>query len=69
MKRVKVTVTTEYTVEIDENNEIVEEYQNESELIEDCIAYKFNAILPVIADGGVKVKDEIIVDSLSIPMT
>ena len=63
MKTLKVTVTREYTIEIDENNEIVKEYENENELIEDCIAYKFNAVLPVIADGGVKVKDEDVVDS------
>lgn len=63
MKTLTVTVTTEYTIEIDESNEIVKEYQNESELIEDCIAYKFNAALPVIADGGVRVKDEDVVDS------
>lgn len=63
MKTFTVTVTTEYTIEIDENNDIVKEYQNENELIEDCIAYKFNAVLPVIADGGVKVKDEDIVDT------
>lgn len=61
MKSFTVIVKTEYTIEIDENNDIVKEYKNEDELIEDCISYRFNAVLPVISDGGVKVKDEDIV--------
>jgi len=57
MRTVEVTVTYKYELEIDDNNEIVKEYVSEKELLEDCASYIFEIGLPVIGDGGVKVKD------------
>ena len=57
MRTVTVEVTYKYELEIDDNNEIVKEYESENELLMDCATYRFGTGLPVIGDGGVKVKD------------
>jgi hypothetical protein len=57
MRTVEVTVTYKYELEIDDNNEIVKEYESEKELLVDCASYRFGTGLPVIGDGGVKVMD------------
>jgi hypothetical protein len=57
MKKVEITVTYEYELEIDESNPIVKEYESENELLVDCASYRFD-VLPVLKDGGgVKVID------------
>ena len=60
MRRVIVTVIREYTVDIDMANEIIEDYSNEDELIQDLASYNFN-VLPVITAGAVKLIDNEIV--------
>lgn len=62
MRTVEVTVTYKYELEIDDNNEIVKEYESENDLFVDCASYRFGTGLPVIGDGGVKVKDVELVD-------
>lgn len=57
MKKVEVTVTYKIQLEIDENDSIVKEYESENDLLLDCATYRFSDILPVINEGGVKVKD------------
>jgi hypothetical protein len=57
MKTLEATVTYKYKLEIDDNNDIVKEYESENELLVDCASYRFGIGLPVIGGGGVKVKD------------
>ena len=55
-KKLELEVTFKYTIEIDGDSEIVQEYENEKELIEDLIAYRFSPVLPVI-NKGVEIND------------
>jgi len=55
-KTVTVDVTIRYQIEIDEQNEIVKEYSNQGELLQDLASYRFSKVLPVM-DNGVKVLD------------
>lgn len=57
MKKVEITVTYKYELEINENDSIVKEYKSENDLLADCASYRFSDILPVIKKGGVKIKD------------
>lgn len=57
MRKVEVTVTYKYELEIDDSNEIVKEYESENHLLVDCATYRFGTVLPVIGVGGVLVKD------------
>ena len=57
MKKKKVKATYEYEIEIDENNEIVKDYENENDLIVDCASYRFSDVLPVIRHRGVKINN------------
>ena len=61
MRTVKVLVTFEYTLEIDDNNEIVKEYGDLEEMVTDCAMRNFGTGLPVIGDGGVKLIDKDII--------
>ena len=54
MRTLTIIVTTEYQVKIDDINEIVKEYKNDKELLQDCIGYEFSKTLPVIACGAVQ---------------
>ena len=58
MRQVTVTETKYYVVNIDDDNEIVKEYQDDDALINDCISYKFSKVLPVIEDGGVELLEK-----------
>lgn len=55
-KKIHMEVTMMVTVEIDEQNEIVKEYESLSELLNDIISYRFSSVLPVINSGAVKVE-------------
>ena len=55
-KKLSVDVTIRYEIEIDESNEIVKEYSNQGELLQDLAAYRFSKVLPVMKDG-VKILD------------
>ena len=57
MKKVTVNVTYKYELEINENDSIVKDYESENDLLVDCASYRFSDVLPVIKEGGVKVKD------------
>jgi hypothetical protein len=61
MRTVKVCVTFEYELEIDDNNEIVKEYGDLEEMVSDCAMRNFGSGLPVISDGGVKLIDKDII--------
>ena len=61
MKKVTVNVTFEYEIEIDETNNIVQEYGSDEELIEDRAIRNFGSNLPVIGNGGVKLLESTIV--------
>ncbi len=59
---IELEVTYRYQLEIDENNDIVKEYESIKDLLYDCASYRFN-ILPVLGkDGGVKVTDVELLD-------
>lgn len=55
-KTISIDVTIRYKVEIDEDNDIVKEYSDQGELIEDLAGYRFSNVLPVMKDG-VKILD------------
>ena len=57
MRKLTVELTISYEIEIDENSPIVKEYKSTSELIDDCAAYSFTKVLPVIGKG-VRVLDK-----------
>ena len=62
MRTIEVEVTRTYQIEVDDNNEIVKEYNSDEDLTADCAGFKFGNGLPVISGGGVKVKDEMLTD-------
>ncbi len=43
---------------IDDDNEIVQEYEDDNTLISDCLSYKFTKVLPVIEEKGVELIEE-----------
>lgn len=55
-KKIQLEVTMMVEIEIDENDDIVKDYENTSELLNDIISYQFSSVLPVIASGAVKVE-------------
>ncbi len=57
MKKIKIEVVTVVTVEIDEANDIVQEYNSDKELLSDIVSYRFSSTLPVMK-SGVKVEFE-----------
>lgn len=59
-KTLEVEVTIKYTIEVDNNNSIVKEYDSEKELVDDLASYRFS-VLPVIGDG-VEIKDVEVLD-------
>lgn len=56
-KTIIVEVIYKYELEVDTDNQIVKEYNSETEMLIDCATYRFGTGLPVINDGGVTVKD------------
>lgn len=56
-KIIEIEVTTKHTIEVDEDNSVVKEYDTVQELVEDLVGYGFAPILPVIGNGAVKVKE------------
>lgn len=66
MRTVKVVVTFEYELEIDDNNDIVKEYGDLEEMVTDCAMRNFGSGLPVIGDGGVKLIDKDIISVMEI---
>lgn len=51
IKKLTVSVTYHYEIEIDEENPIVKEYADQNELLEDLVSYKMSNILPVVGNG------------------
>ncbi|NEM96181.1 hypothetical protein [Pontibacter burrus] len=56
-RTLEVTVTYSYTLEVDDENHIVKEYESDEHLVKDMALYRFGTGLPVIGDGGVLVGD------------
>lgn len=55
MKRVKVSVTYQVFIEINEENSLVQEYDNHIELIRECTKHMFSESESVIHSKGVRV--------------
>jgi len=55
LKKIEIEVSYKYTIELDETNEIVKEYESENDLIVELASYKFSEVLPVMK--AIKVKD------------
>lgn len=55
-----IEVKTWYTIEVDTENQIVKEYGNEKELVDDLASYRFTT-LPVIGNG-VEIQDIEVLD-------
>ncbi len=60
MKTLEIEVTYKYTIEVDEKSNIVKEYKDQKELINDLVDYRFT-VIPVI-NNGVKIKDIQVLD-------
>ena len=48
-KKFKLEVTMIVEVEIDQENDIVKEYETTDELLSDIVSYRFSSVLPVMA--------------------
>jgi hypothetical protein len=59
---IKVEVTSIYELEIDDDSEIVQEYESIDELVEELATYEFSGVLPVIGNG-VDILDIYVLDS------
>lgn len=57
IKIVKIHVEYEVELAINPDDEIVKEYSDEKELIDDLVSYRFSEVLPVLQRRGVVVKD------------
>ena len=53
---IKLNVSYIYELEIDDENSIVQEYETDSDIIDDLASYKFSSTLPVLKEG-VKIKN------------
>lgn len=62
MRKLEIVITYKYEIEVDENDDIVKEYENDEELVQHLADYRFGTVLPVIQVGAVKVKDVDIVE-------
>ena len=56
MRTVKVVVTYDYVLEIDDDNDIVKRYKDENDMLEECAKQDFDGQFILIREGGVKVK-------------
>lgn len=57
-KTVRIKVEYEIEFRIDPENEVVKEYRDEDELIEDLLSYhRFSDVLPVIQSRGVVIRE------------
>jgi hypothetical protein len=50
-KTITLQVTKRYVIEVDEESEIVKEYDTEQELLYEVASYNFSSTLPVIGKG------------------
>lgn len=57
MKKLEIEITYKYQIEVDENDDIVKDYENDEELVQHLADYRFGTVLPVIQVGAVKIKD------------
>lgn len=61
-RTLKIEVSYSYEIEIDDENNTVKEYENDKELIEDLVSYRFST-LPVIHSGGVIIKNSDVLET------
>lgn len=55
MRKLEAIITYKYRIEVDNNDDIVKEYVDDNELVNDCAKYKFQKKLPVMAVGAVRI--------------
>lgn len=58
MRTVEVTVSYNYTIEIDDANVKVKRYKDEDEMLEECARQGFDTQCELIREGAVKVKEK-----------
>ena len=56
MKKLKIEVTYNYEIDVEENNAVVKDYEDTTELVSDLVHYRFSDHLPVMKEG-VSVRD------------
>ena len=66
MRKIEVTITYKYEIEVNDNNDIVKEYEDDKELINDLASYHFSLLLPVVGVGSVIIKDIELIEIVSI---
>jgi hypothetical protein len=66
MRKIEVTITYKYEIEVNDNNDIVKEYEDDKELINDLASYHFSPLLPVVGVGSVIIKDIELIEIVSI---
>jgi len=65
MRKLEIEITYKYEIEVDDNDDIVKDYENDKELVEHLADYRFGTVLPVIQVGAVKIKDIELVEIVS----
>ena len=65
MRKLEIEITYKYEIEVDDNDDIVKEYENDKELVEHLADYRFGTALPVIQVGAVKITDIELVEVVS----
>lgn len=66
MKKIEARITYKYEIEINDNDDIVKEYEDDNELITDLANYHFSTVLPVVAVGAAKITDIDLIEIVSI---
>ncbi len=66
MRKLEVTLTYKYEIEVNDNDDIVKEYKDDNELINDLASYRFSPVLPVVAVGAIKITDTEVLEIVSI---
>lgn len=61
-RTLKIEVSYSYEIEIDDENNTVKEYENDKELVEDLVSYRFST-LPALYNGGVIIKNSDVLET------
>lgn len=65
MRKLEIEVTYKYQIEVDDNDDIVKEYEDDEELVNDLATYRFGSVLPVVQENAIRIKDIELVEVVS----
>ena len=61
MRKIRFEVVQYFEVLVDDENDVVQDYEDDKEMLLDCIMRNFSEILPVVQTKGVQLKDSDII--------